>query len=57
MFFVKKRKEISNNNPGFPLLEDISLWAEKFDLYEDLLRSIFGVLEKDDHYHSMKYIT
>ncbi|TDK61809.1 hypothetical protein E2K98_13070 [Bacillus salipaludis] len=47
---LKQRKDISNNNPGFPPLEDISKWAEKFDLYEDLLRSIFGVLENDDHF-------
>ncbi|WP_347940550.1 hypothetical protein AAEY33_23580 [Peribacillus simplex] len=50
MFFIDQRKKISNNNPGFPPLEVISKWAEKFDLYEDLLRSIFGVLENDDHF-------
>ena len=47
---LKQRKEISNNNPGFPPLEDISKWAEKYNLYEDLLRSLFGVLENDDHF-------
>lgn len=47
---LKQRKDISDNNPGFPPLEDISKWAEKFDLYEDLLRSLFGLLENDDHY-------
>ncbi|WP_336750245.1 hypothetical protein [Bacillus altitudinis] len=47
---LKQRKDISNNNPGFPPLEDISKWAEKFDLYEDLLRSIFGVLKNDDYF-------
>ncbi|SFA99682.1 MULTISPECIES: hypothetical protein [unclassified Bacillus (in: firmicutes)] len=47
---LKQRKEISNNNPGFPPLEDISKWADKFNLYEDLLRSLFGVLENDDHF-------
>jgi hypothetical protein len=47
---LKQRKEISNHNPGFPPTEDISKWAEKFDLYEDLLRSLFGLLENDEHY-------
>jgi hypothetical protein len=47
---LKQRKDTSNNNPGFPPLEDISKWAEKYDLYEDLLRSIFGVLRNDDHF-------
>ena len=41
---------MSNNNPGFPPLEDISKWAEKFDLYEDLLKSIFGALRNDKHF-------
>lgn len=41
---IKKRKDISNNNPGYPPLEYISKWAEEFDLYEDLLHSIFGSL-------------
>lgn len=36
-----KRKEISNNNPGFPSLELISTWSKKFGLNEDWLRSIF----------------
>jgi hypothetical protein len=47
---LKQRKEASNNNPGFPPLEDISKWSEKYNLYEDLLRSLFGVLENDDHF-------
>ncbi|WP_175639114.1 hypothetical protein [Metabacillus schmidteae] len=47
---LKERKEISNNNPGFPPLEDIQQWSEKYDLYEDLLRAIFGTIENDDHF-------
>jgi len=49
-YLLKQRKDISNNNPGFPPLEDISKWAEKYNLYEDLLKSIFGVLENDEHF-------
>ena len=44
---IKQRKEISNNNPGYPPFEYITNWAEKFDLYEDLLKSIFGSLWDD----------
>jgi hypothetical protein len=47
---LKQRKDISNNNPGFPPLENISRWAEKYGLYEDLLRSLFGVLENDEFF-------
>ena len=47
---LKQRKEISNNNPGFPTLEDISKWSEKYNLYEDLLMNLFGLLENDDHF-------
>jgi len=47
---LKQRKEISNNDPGFPPLEDISRWAEKYNLYEDLLRTIFGVLKNDNEF-------
>lgn len=47
---IKKRKEISNNDPGYPPFEYITDWAEKFDLYEDLLKSIFSSLWKDEIY-------
>lgn len=50
MFLAKTKKGNLNHNPGFPPTEDISKWAEKFDLYEDLLRSLFGLLENDEHY-------
>lgn len=45
---IKQRKDISNNNPGYPPLEYISEWAEKFNLYEDLLKSIFGSLWNEE---------
>jgi hypothetical protein len=47
---LKQRKELSNNNPSFPPLEDISKWAEKYNLYEDLLKFLFGLVENDDHF-------
>lgn len=39
---MQERKEISDNNPGYPPLEYIAEWAEKFNLYEDFLKSVFG---------------
>ncbi|MDF2881381.1 MAG: hypothetical protein K0R54_1938 [Clostridiaceae bacterium] len=47
---IKQRKEISNQNPGYPPFEYISKWAEKFDIYEDLLKSIFGSLWNEKIY-------
>lgn len=46
---LKQRKELSDN-PGYPRLEVISDWAEKYGLYEDYLRSLFGLLENDEHF-------
>jgi hypothetical protein len=47
---IKQRKEISNNNPGYPPFEYISSWAEKFDLYEDMLKSTFASLWNEKAY-------
>ncbi|MBP1081393.1 MULTISPECIES: hypothetical protein [Bacillus] len=47
---LKQRKEISNNNPGFPPLEEISRWAEEYGHYEELLRSIFLTLMDEDEF-------
>jgi hypothetical protein len=44
---MKKRREVSNHNPGFPPPEYISNWAGKYDLYEDLLNSVFGTLRME----------
>lgn len=47
---INQRKETSNNNPGYPSFEYISSWAEKFDLYEDLLKSVFSSLWNEKIY-------
>lgn len=47
---IKLRYEISKNNPGFPPLEYISNWAKEFNLYEDLLKSLFGSLWNGEQY-------
>lgn len=44
---IKQRKEISSNNPGYPPFEYIERWAEKFNLYDELLKSIFSSLWND----------
>jgi hypothetical protein len=47
---IKQRKEISNNNPGYPPFEYISNWAEKFDLYEEQLKYVFKSLWNEKAY-------
>jgi hypothetical protein len=47
---IKQRREISDNNPGYPPFEYISNWAEKFGLYEELLKSIFSLLWNEKMY-------
>jgi hypothetical protein len=40
----KREKRLSNGNPGYPPLESITEWAEKFDIYKSLLQSVFAAL-------------
>ena len=47
---IKQRKELSNNNPGFPTKLHISAWSEENDLYEDFLNSIFAHFLNEDMY-------
>lgn len=47
---IDQRKGISNNNAGYPPFEYIADWAKKFDLYEELLKSIFGSLWNEKMY-------
>lgn len=41
---LAKRREISQNNPGFPYLDMISAWCHRYELNEELMRSIFASL-------------
>lgn len=50
---IKQRKKISNNNSGYPPFEYIAKWAEQFDLYQDLLKSIFGSLCNEKVYRPL----
>ncbi|EKQ54707.1 MULTISPECIES: hypothetical protein [unclassified Clostridium] len=47
---INKRKITSDNNPGYPPFEYISNWADKFNLFEDLLKSVFGALWNEKSY-------
>lgn len=44
---LKQRKELSNNNPGFPPYDVISNWAIEYDLYEEYLSSLFGAIRME----------
>ncbi len=48
---IAKRKEISNNNPGFPPLETITAWCQAYDLNEQIVYGIFHSL-----YHAADFI-
>jgi hypothetical protein len=50
---VKRRKDVSANNPGFPPFESISQWAEQFDLYEDFLKSLFASLRNEEEFRPL----
>lgn len=41
---LAKRKEISEDNPGFPHLDSISAWSQQYGLNEDMMLSIFGTM-------------
>lgn len=47
---LAKRKELSNNNPGFPKLDRISAWSHQYELDEDWLRRIFAYLYGEHHF-------
>lgn len=47
---IKQRKELSDNNPGFPTKQLISAWSEKYDFYEEFLNGLFSHLYHEDIY-------
>ena len=47
---LQKRKEVSSQNPGFPPSDCIKDWAKKYDLYEDLLNSLFSTLRMEEEF-------
>ena len=47
---IKQRKEISNNNPGFPSKPFIEKWSKKYHFYEEFLNSIFADFLNEEVY-------
>jgi hypothetical protein len=47
---IKKRKALSDDNPGFPTKKRIASWAEKYNFYEDFLNSLFASLLNEEMY-------
>ncbi|MBS4176979.1 hypothetical protein [Lederbergia citrea] len=41
-YLIKKRKDLSNNNPSFPTKQLITAWSKKYNFYEDFLNSVFA---------------
>ena len=47
---IQQRKELSNNDPGFPTKQLLTNWSEKYKLYEDFLNGLFGHFFYEDLY-------
>jgi hypothetical protein len=45
---IKQRKELSNNNPGFPTKHLIAAWSKKYNLDEEFVNSVFGHFLMED---------
>ena len=47
---LAKRKELSDDNPGFPSPDLISVWCEQYKLNEDKLRRIFASMNSEHNF-------
>jgi hypothetical protein len=47
---LEERREISNQNPGYPPFKSIECWADRYHLYPDLLKSLFNMLLNEEVY-------
>lgn len=47
---IKRRKDLSSQNPGFPTKQHITNWAKKYHFYEDFLNSVFADFLLEDIY-------
>ena len=48
---LAKRKELSQNKPGYPQLERISIWSQQYGLREDFVRMLFA-----SFYHESSFL-
>lgn len=47
---IQERKEVSENNPGFPPLERITNWAEKYGVAPELIGNLFAALLHEEQF-------
>lgn len=47
---IAKRKELSDNNPGFPNLALITGWCERYELNEAMIHSFFTGMYNENHF-------
>ncbi|MFY0518584.1 hypothetical protein [Lysinibacillus sp. UGB7] len=47
---IQQRRNLSNNNPGLPPDEAMSIWAKKYGFYEAYLASLFYMMRTENHY-------
>ncbi|GLX67719.1 hypothetical protein [Paenibacillus glycanilyticus] len=47
---LEERREMSNQNPGYPPFNSIESWAERYRLYPDFLKTVFSVLMNEEAY-------
>ncbi|ODA39353.1 hypothetical protein [Desulfosporosinus sp. BG] len=47
---ISKRKELSENNPGFPSLGLITTWCQRYELNEAMTQSIFTMLYNEKEF-------
>ena len=47
---ISKRKELSENNPGFPSLELITAWCQQYELNEAMTQSLFTALYNENSF-------
>ncbi|NQX45694.1 hypothetical protein HQN87_10160 [Paenibacillus tritici] len=47
---IQQRKDVSDDNPGYPPFEYISEWSETFELYEDFLKVLFATMMNEKQF-------
>lgn len=47
---LEERREISNQNPGYPPFKSIESWADRYRLYPDYLKTLFNMLMSEEYF-------
>ena len=53
---LAKRKELSENKPGFPTLELISAWCERYELNEAMMQGLFTAMYNENAFSAHSQI-